>query len=87
MEKTEVQIDEYGTTRFTFALESGIVFTFERELDSALLFVTVKDVDERATTKRIVDTSKTENETILKIYNELISEKENENDDQKSSDD
>jgi len=68
-------IDENGTLRFMVVAKSGVMYLFEREEKSQLLFVTVKTEEGRATEKRIIDVTKTENRDIIDMYNDYLKEK------------
>jgi len=71
-------IDEYGTLRFMFVNELGVMYLFERGNNSRFLFVTVKDENGSAEQKIVIDLMKTENENIVEMYNDFIKEKTDE---------
>jgi len=71
-------IDEYGTLRFMFVDDLGIMYLFERGNRSKFLFVTVKDEKGSAEQKIVIDLTKTENENIVEMYNDFIKERTDE---------
>lgn len=76
MDGTPVHIDEFGTVRFVVFSDSGASYEFEQEADSVLLFITLRDERGRAVLKKIVNTSKTNNQEIVESYKSYIREQD-----------
>ena len=78
MKFEELDVDESGTLRFMVVAKSGDMYLFEHEEKSTLLFVTVMNNEGRATEKRIIDVTKTENRNIVDMFNDYLKDRENE---------
>ncbi len=75
MDFTPIDIDEFGTTRFSFLTDAGTVYDFEKEDGSTMLFITIRDWEGRALSKKLIDTTKNVNKTIVKMYEDYVKEK------------
>lgn len=87
MDSTPFHIDEFGTIRFTLHQEDGHSYEFEQEEDANFLFITLKNPQGRALTKRVIDLRKPENKDIIELYNEYIREQNEDDEGKKDSDD
>jgi len=76
MDKSPIEIDEFGTLRFSVYRDNGYTFDFEQEPDSIHLFITTKDAEGRTLGKRVVDTHKVDNKEIVEIYRDYIKDRE-----------
>jgi hypothetical protein len=71
---TPIHVDEFGTVRFVLFSDDGRSYEFEQEVDSDLLFVTLRDNRGRAKAKRVVNTAYRNNKEIVETYKTYIRE-------------
>lgn len=66
--------DEFGVTTFTIYADGGLAYRLDRKKDSEYIFVTILDTEGRAIAKRVINTLNTENESILRLYEDYLRE-------------
>lgn len=78
MRDNAVTTDEYGITSFTIVQDTGEMYLFQQEEGSDLLFITIMDVDGRATGKRVINITLRSNKEIADELKDYIREQQSE---------